>query len=204
MKFRLDADWKKAFSDIMYAVILILSALLIVFISIDTFKHIPFLENHTYMTFQFWVCVVFMLDFFIGLFLADNRLRYTRRRFLFLLLSIPYLNIVNYFGLQLTSDELYWVRFIPLGSRRACHVDRGRIPVDQPGIKPFRQLHHNTRSRHILRQPHILCPRARRQHPRARLLGGSVVGCMDATTTWPHPAGHCHRQDHGCVLSCMG
>lgn len=114
MKFRIDADWKKAFSDIMYAVILILSALLIVFISIDTFKHIPFLENHTYMTFQFWVCIVFILDFFIGLALADDRWHYTRRRFLFLLLSIPYLNIVNYFGVHLSSDELYWVRFIPL------------------------------------------------------------------------------------------
>lgn len=50
----------KYLMDILRWIIIILSVLLIVFISVDTFKGINFLENHRYMTFQFWVCVIFM------------------------------------------------------------------------------------------------------------------------------------------------
>lgn len=66
------------------------------------------------MTFQFWVCVVFVLDFFIELVFAPDKWGYVRRRFLFLLISIPYLNIVTYLNISLTPEELYFVRFIPL------------------------------------------------------------------------------------------
>ena len=46
----------------MNIVVLILSAALISWISYDTFKRINFLENHSYMTFQYWVCMVFILS----------------------------------------------------------------------------------------------------------------------------------------------
>ncbi len=95
-------------------VVLVLSVLLIVWISIDTFKRVNFLENHAYMTFQFWVCVVFVADFFIGLAYSENKGRYFRRRIFFLLLSIPYLNIINLMGIDLGHNALYFVRFIPL------------------------------------------------------------------------------------------
>ncbi len=100
--------------DIMNSVVLILSVLLIVFISVDTFKKINFLENTSYMHFQFWVCIVFIIDFFIELHYAADKLRFFRHRLAFLLLSIPYLNIIDLFDIQLTPDALYFVRFIPL------------------------------------------------------------------------------------------
>ena len=87
-------------STCLYIIVLLLSLGLIVYISIDTFEGVNFLENSSYMRFQFWVCVVFIIDF--------------RRRWLFLLLSIPYLNILQLFHVQFTSQELYFVRFIPL------------------------------------------------------------------------------------------
>lgn len=46
-------------------VVMILSIALIVFISYDTFKGINFLESRVYMDFQFWVCIVFLTDFFL-------------------------------------------------------------------------------------------------------------------------------------------
>ena len=98
----------------MNIVVLILSAGLISWISYDTFKRINFLENHAYMTFQYWVCMVFILDFFIGLYYADRKWSYVKRRFWFLLLSIPVLNIVNYLNIHLSADALFFVRFIPL------------------------------------------------------------------------------------------
>ena len=101
-------------STCLYIIVLLLSLGLIVYISIDTFEGVNFLENSSYMTFQFWVCVVFIIDFFVELWMAPNKGRYFRRRWLFLLLSIPYLNILQLFHVQFTSQELYFVRFIPL------------------------------------------------------------------------------------------
>ena len=98
----------------MNAIVLILSVLLVVYISFDTFEKIQFLEDSSYMTFQFWVCVVFILDFFIEMYYAADKWRYFRHRLFFLLISIPYLNIINALDISLSSDALYFVRFIPL------------------------------------------------------------------------------------------
>lgn len=100
--------------DILHWIIIALSVLLIVFISIDTFNGINFLDDGFYMHFQFWVCIVFMADFFIELALAPDKLRYTRNRLLYLLLSIPYLNIISVLGIRLTPEQLFFIRFIPL------------------------------------------------------------------------------------------
>ena len=44
---------------VMNLMVLVLSGLLIFFISVDTFEEVNFLENHQYMVFQFWVCIFF-------------------------------------------------------------------------------------------------------------------------------------------------
>lgn len=100
--------------DILHWLIIVLSVLLIVFISVDTFKGINFLENRLYMHFQFWVCIIFMADYFIELPLATDRWRYLRTRFIFFFLSIPFLNLIDLFHINLTSEQLFFVRFIPL------------------------------------------------------------------------------------------
>lgn len=98
----------------MNLIVLVLSALLIIRISIDTFNRVDFLENHSYMVFQFWVCVVFIIDFFVEMVYAEKKWRYFKHRFLFLLLSIPVLNIINLMDIKLGADAIYFVRFIPL------------------------------------------------------------------------------------------
>lgn len=99
---------------LMNFVVLVLSVMLIVWISIDTFGHVDFLTNHNYMTFQFWVCVVFVADFFIELHFASDKWRFFRRRITFLVLSIPYLNIINLTDIHISHNALYFLRFIPL------------------------------------------------------------------------------------------
>lgn len=99
----------------MRIVVFVLSAMLIVYISYDTFTNRNFLENHRYMTFQFWMCIFFIVDFFYELAFASDKRRYLKTRWLFLLLSIPYLNIITHFNISLNPDELYWLRFVPLG-----------------------------------------------------------------------------------------
>lgn len=105
---------KNIVSDVMHWVIIILSVLLIVYISVDTFEGINFLRNRNYMTFQLWVCIVFIADFFIELAFAENRWHYVRGHFVFLLLSIPYLNIIDMLGIPVSEADLFFVRFIPL------------------------------------------------------------------------------------------
>lgn len=108
------ADVKNIVSDVMHWVIIILSVLLIVYISVDTFQGVNFLKNRSYMTFQLWVCIVFIADFFIELAIAEDRWRYVRGHLLFLLLSIPYLNIIDGLGIPVSEADLFFVRFIPL------------------------------------------------------------------------------------------
>ncbi len=95
-------------------IVLTLSLALIVFISYDTFKGINFLESRLYMNFQFWVCMVFLLDFLVQLAIAPDRQNYMRRRWFFLLISIPYLNIINQFDIRFGAEALYYIRFVPL------------------------------------------------------------------------------------------
>ena len=94
--------------------VLVLSILLIVWISIDTFKEIDFLQSRSYMTFQLWVCIFFIVDFFVSLLYSENRGRYFRRHLFFLLISIPYLNIIHSYNISLSHDALFFIRFIPL------------------------------------------------------------------------------------------
>ncbi len=108
------ADVKNIVSDVMHWVIIILSVLLIVYISVDTFQGVNFLKNRSYMTFQLWVCIVFIADFFIELAIAEDRWRYVRGHLLFLFLSIPYLNIIDSLGIPVSEADLFFVRFIPL------------------------------------------------------------------------------------------
>lgn len=106
--------WQKYFYRFWHLLILALSLALIVWISYDTFNRLPFLSNHKYMIFQFWTCVIFIIDFFIGLFQSDHKGRYFRHRWMFLLISIPYLNIINQYNIQFPGEVLYYLRFIPL------------------------------------------------------------------------------------------
>lgn len=95
-------------------VVMILSIALIVFISYDTFKGINFLESRLYMDFQFWVCVVFLTDFFLQLAVASDKKRYLKGRWFFFVISIPYLNLIGASGIDFSPGALYFIRFIPL------------------------------------------------------------------------------------------
>ncbi len=107
-------NFKRELSDVMRGIVFLLALGLIVFISVDTFMHRPFLTNTVYMHFQLWVCIVFMTEFFVQVALAGHRWRFFCRNILFLLVSVPYLNIVTQLNLQLDEQQLYFVRFIPL------------------------------------------------------------------------------------------
>ena len=57
---------KKGVYSFLHIVILALSVFLVVCISIDTFHNEAFYKVPKFMKFQFWVCVIFLLDFLLS------------------------------------------------------------------------------------------------------------------------------------------
>ena len=110
----IDAKIKKRVLEAINWIIIVLSILLITFISIDTFNNIDFLENPRYMGFQLWVCIIFLLAFIIELAMSDDKWKYIRGNWALFPLSIPYLNLFNQLGIELDPTQMFYVRFIPL------------------------------------------------------------------------------------------
>lgn len=105
---------RKGFFIILHIIILLLSIWLIVMISIDTFKGIDFYEQSKFEKWQFWICVVFMADFFIELILSDNKGHYLVTHFIFLLVAIPYQALIYHYGLHVSKEFWYLIRYMPL------------------------------------------------------------------------------------------
>lgn len=112
--YKLSTERRKYILRILHSVILVLSLGLIVFMSYEIFNDVDFLKDRFYMSYQLFVCVVFMLEYFLSIILADNRRRYALRNIGFLLISIPYLNVIEFLGLDPGPRILYYIRFIPL------------------------------------------------------------------------------------------
>lgn len=98
----------------MHIFVLVLSLFLVISISIDTFKNIAFYKEPEFMMVQFWICILFLLDFFVEWFLAEKKWHYLATHFLFFLVAIPYSAIIQYYGLTFSPKVEYLIRYIPL------------------------------------------------------------------------------------------
>ena len=105
---------KKGIYGILHVIILLLSLFLIISISIDTFKNLPFLTQGSYLKIQLWICTFFIFDFILEFFLSHRKLHYLRTHFVFLIISIPYINIFDYYHVAFSPEIRYFLRFIPL------------------------------------------------------------------------------------------
>ena len=97
---------KKGIYGILHIIILLMSLFLVISISIDTFKGIPFYTQSSYMKIQLWICIWFLFDFVLEFFLAKHKWRYIRTHFIFLLVAIPYQNIIAYYGWTFSPEVL--------------------------------------------------------------------------------------------------
>lgn len=62
--------------DVLHVVVLLLSILLVVGISVDTFKDIAFYNQPRFLKLQLMVCLFFLLDFFVEFFMSDRKRHY--------------------------------------------------------------------------------------------------------------------------------
>lgn len=98
----------------LHILVLILSVFLVVRISIDTFHNEAFYLEPRFIRFQFWICVVFLFDFFVEFFMSDNKWKFIRNRFIFFLVSIPYNSIISFYGWTFSPQVTYALHYIPL------------------------------------------------------------------------------------------
>jgi len=66
------------------------------------------------MKVQLWICALFLADFVLEWVLAENKRHYVATHFIFLLVAIPYQNIIAYMGWSFSPEITYMIRFIPL------------------------------------------------------------------------------------------
>lgn len=111
---KLTPNERKYTLRVLHTIILVLSVALIGFMSYEIFNNIDFLHDRIYMTFQLCVCIFFILDYLIGVAIADDHWKYALKNIGFLLVSIPYLNLIDLFSIHLSHEALYYIRFIPL------------------------------------------------------------------------------------------
>lgn len=106
--------WRDKAPQYLNYFVLVLSLGLIIFISWDTYKGIDFLENPAYMTYQFAVCMVFLVEIVYRFIISTHKLRFSLLVIPFLLISIPYLNIIEYYHINVDRDILIYFCFIPI------------------------------------------------------------------------------------------
>lgn len=104
----------------MHLGVVILSLLLITLITLDTLRNVSFLADTTYLKVQFWCCLFFMADVFVEMLFSVKKRKYLINHLFFLLVSLPYLNILHYFDIPLDNHAEYLLKFVPM--IRAAYV----------------------------------------------------------------------------------
>lgn len=106
--------WSSTVPGIINFIAMALSLGLIAFISWDTYRGVDYLENSTYMKYQFAVCLVFLAEYIYRFTISKHKLRFFFFSLPFLAVSIPYLNIIEYFNINLTGELLHLLCSIPI------------------------------------------------------------------------------------------
>lgn len=105
---------KRGIMMLLHIVVLLLSLLLIGMISYDSFRNTTFYEEYGFQKWQFWICMFFILTFFIELGVAQRKWHFFWTNFVFLLVSIPYQAIIYHYQITLSQEVSYLIRYMPL------------------------------------------------------------------------------------------
>ena len=107
-------QWLDTASRLLRGAVIIVSVLLIVYVSYDILNGIALANAERYLNFQLFVCIVFLTSLVVDWYISKYRCRFFFHNLLFFLVSIPYLNIIHATGMVLNEETYTYVRFIPL------------------------------------------------------------------------------------------
>lgn len=106
--------WSKMLPHFLNILTIVLSFGLIAFISFDTFRGVDYLENPLYMKYQYYVCLVFLLEYLYRFITSKHKLRFFIVSFPFLFIAIPYLNLIEQYNITVSHELLTYICFIPI------------------------------------------------------------------------------------------
>ena len=106
--------WKDYLVSLLNALVLLGSVLIIVGLSVEVFHDSEKIYSALYMRLQLWVCIIFLLDFFVRFFLSHHKWRFFVKNFIFLLVAVPYLQMFDLLHISLSSEAAYLLRLMPL------------------------------------------------------------------------------------------
>lgn len=112
---------KKQILLILRLLVIAAAALLVAIISIDAFRSMSFVADPLYEKVQTWVCYFFLFDIAVEWSLSSRKLHYLWSNLFFILVSIPYLQIISHLDWHLPDPVMFLLRFVPL-LRAACVV----------------------------------------------------------------------------------
>lgn len=107
-------NWLCSTSRMLHGAVIVVSLLLIVYVSYDILNGIALVNAERYLAFQLFVCIVFLTSLFVDWYIAPHKWRFLWRNLFFLLVSVPYLNIIHATAVVLSEEAYTYVRFIPL------------------------------------------------------------------------------------------
>lgn len=71
-------------------------------------------ESPVMLNIQLWVCAIFLVDFWVRFAVSAEKLRFFGRNILLLIFSIPYLNLVGHYNIELKPEIHYLLGLVPL------------------------------------------------------------------------------------------
>ncbi len=105
---------KNLISNLLNIAIFVVVFIFISIISITTIYPEINLPERLNLNIMALSCILTFTDFWIRFFQDNHKLIYTARNFIFLLASIPFLNISYYFGITLIPWQSILIHFLPL------------------------------------------------------------------------------------------
>lgn len=113
-------NFRKIILLVMRLLVIVAAGLLVATISFDSLRNMSFVADPFYDKLQIYICYFFLLDIFVEFLLSRERWHYLLKNLFFIIVSIPYMQIVHHFGWHLPQPVVYAVRFMPL--IRAAYV----------------------------------------------------------------------------------
>lgn len=84
-------------------IVLLCSLVIFLALSIETLKGPGAIPHALYLRIQLAICIFFLLDFFYLLYISNDKWRYLAFNWLFFIISVPYLNIIDWFDMHVSS-----------------------------------------------------------------------------------------------------
>ncbi|MGE4337121.1 MAG: ion channel [Pigmentiphaga sp.] len=109
-----EKKWERDVVRLLNVVGVLLSVVLIISLTIETFSKPSVAEKALYLEIQFLICIYFLIDFLILFCISRNKKAFLSRHFIMIFVAIPYLNILESFPISLSENAMYLIRFIPI------------------------------------------------------------------------------------------